>query len=122
VGVIVRLVGYYGRDVDELASPLIQVLPEVVQDIVGFTNFKLGGEGGIFPPNTWKGKENKDVEKGHKVRYLTGTIKTSTLTTQMRRLFVVRNGNPKGTPHPGEGSKQISTLLPVASNTPKISS
>jgi len=45
VGVIVRLVGYYGRDVDELASPLIQVLPEVVQDIVGFTNFKLGGEG-----------------------------------------------------------------------------
>ena len=30
VGVIVRLVGYYGRDIDELASPLIQVLPEVV--------------------------------------------------------------------------------------------
>ena len=38
MGVIVRLVGYYGRDVDELASPLIQVF-------VGFTLFKLGGEG-----------------------------------------------------------------------------
>jgi len=44
VGVIVRVVGWYVRDVDELASPLIQVLPEVVQDIVGFTNFRLGGE------------------------------------------------------------------------------
>ena len=47
MGVTVRLVGYCGRDVDELASSLIQVLPEVVQDIVGFTNFKLGGEGRI---------------------------------------------------------------------------
>ena len=45
MGVIVSPVGCCGRDVDELASPLIQVLPEVVQDIVGFTSFKLRGKG-----------------------------------------------------------------------------
>ena len=35
-----------GRDV-ELAFPLIQVLLELVQDIVGFTNLKLRGKGRI---------------------------------------------------------------------------
>jgi len=42
---MVHPVGCCGRGSDEFASPLIQRLLEVVQDIVGFTNCELEGGG-----------------------------------------------------------------------------
>jgi len=45
VGVIPCLVGYYGRDVHELASPLIQVLPEVRAGYRGIHELQARGRG-----------------------------------------------------------------------------
>ena len=45
VGVSLNLVGCRCRDSSELARPSVQSVPEVVQVIVGFQNFKAGGRG-----------------------------------------------------------------------------
>ena len=45
VGVSLFLIGWRCRDSSELARPSVQSVPEVVQLIVRFLNFKDGGRG-----------------------------------------------------------------------------